>query len=165
MEAWDAALALHIAAGTSGLALGPLAMRAAKRRGPHTLLGEAYHAAMATVCLSAAALALLEWHRIWWFLPIAAFSYANALVGYAAAKRRGHGWLIAHIGGMGGSYIALTTALLVVNLGREVPLAWVLPTLVGTPIIVWVTKEVAAGRRPRRVARRPEQDSNLRPVA
>ena len=165
MDVWDATLTLHIAAGASGLALGPLAMRAAKRRGRHTRLAAADHTAMGAVCLSAAALALLAWHRLWWFLPIAAFSYANALVGYVAAKRRGRGWLIAHIGGMGGSYIALTTALLVINLGREVPLAWVLPTLVGTPIIVWVINEVAAGRRPRRVPRRPEQDSNLRPVA
>src|SRR5438874_722780 len=112
MPVHDPVLALHIATGTTGLILGPLAMRAIKRRGLHTQLGEAYHWVMLAVCLSAAALAALAWHRLWWFLPIAVFSYANAFVGYLAAKRRWRGWLRAHIGGMGGSYIALVTALL-----------------------------------------------------
>ena len=146
----DPILALHIAAGATGLILGPLAMRAIKRRGPHTQLGEAYHWVMLTVCLSAAALAILAWHRIWWFLPIAAFSYANAFVGYVAVKRRRRGWLRAHIGGMSGSYIALITALLVVNVGDALPLVWFLPTIVGSPIIAWVINEADHGRRPRR---------------
>jgi len=145
----DPALALHIASGTTGLILGPLAMRAPKWRGPHTRLGEAYHWVMLTVCVSAAALAILAWSRIWWFLPIATFSYANALVGYVAAKRRRPGWLRRHIAGMGGSYIALTTALLVVNLGQSLPIVWFLPTIVGSPLIAWVISEVDAGRRPR----------------
>jgi uncharacterized membrane protein len=150
MAIWDPILALHITAGTTGLILGPLAMRAVKRRGPHTKLGEAYHWVMLTVCLSAAALAILAWHRIWWFLPIAGFSYANAFIGYVAVKRRRRGWLRAHIGGMGGSYIALITALLVVNVGDELPLVWFLPTIVGSPIIAWVINEADHGRRPRR---------------
>jgi uncharacterized membrane protein len=150
MTVWDVTLALHVTAGGTGLILGPLAMRAVKRRGPHTRLGEAYHWVMLTVCVSAAGLALMEWHRIWWFLPIAAFSYANALVGYLAVKRRRNGWLPRHIGGMGGSYIALVTALLVVNLGRDFAGAWFIPTLVGSPLIAWVINEVDKGRRPKR---------------
>ena len=47
---------------------------------------------MLAVCVSAAALAVLAWHRIWWFLPIATFSYANALVGYLAFT-----WLLRHV--------------------------------------------------------------------
>jgi hypothetical protein len=149
----DPLLAAHIAAGTIGLILGPLAMRAPKRRGPHTRLGETYHWVMFAVCLSAAGLAALAWHRLWWFLPIATFSYANALVGYIAAKRRWPGWLGAHIGGMGGSYIALVTALLVVNVGQQLPVVWFAPTLIGSPIIAWVISEVDRGRRPRRAAK------------
>lgn len=60
--------------------------------------------------------------------------------------------------GQGGSYIAMVTALLVVNWqtlfdepGRSSFLAWAIPTLVGTPIIAWVTREVAYGRRPKRI--------------
>ena len=148
---WNPVLALHIAGGVVGLILGPVAMHATKRRGPHTRLGEAYHWVMLTITLSAAVLAVLEWHRIWWFLPIAVFSYANAFAGYLAAKRRPRGWLRWHVGGMGGSYIALTTALLVVNLGRSMPVAWFLPTLIGSPIIAWVIYEIDRGRRPRLV--------------
>jgi hypothetical protein len=145
----DPFLAIHIATGTTGLILGPLAMRAPKRRVPHTRLGETYHWIMLTVCLSAAGLAILAWDRLWWFLAIAAFSYANALVGYLAAKRRRPGWLRAHIGGMGGSYIALVTALLVVNIGQQLPVVWILPTVVGSPVIAWIINEVDRGRRPR----------------
>lgn len=66
-------------------------------------------------------------------------SYAFAFVGYLAAKRR---WLAAHISGQGGSYIAMMTAILVVNWrlltgtsGMSSPWAWLLPTVVGSPII------------------------------
>jgi len=151
------ALALHIAAGAAGLMLGPIAMRARKEPGLHTRAGEAYHWIMLAVCLMASLLAFLEWKRLWWFLPIAAGSYAFALLGYAAAKRRWHGWLKAHIAGQGGSYIAMTTALLVVNWetltgtrGIYSPWAWALPTVVGSPIIAWVTYQVSIGKRPKR---------------
>jgi hypothetical protein len=145
----DPVLALHIAAGSLGLILGPLAMRAQKRPGFHTRLGETYHWVMLAVCVSAAGLAVLAWDRLWWFLLIAVFSYGNALVGYVAAKRRRPGWLRFHIGGMCGSYIALVTALLVVNVGDRLPVVWFLPTVIGSPLIAWVTREVDRGRRPR----------------
>lgn len=150
-------LALHIVAGVLGLVLGPIAMQAAKRPGRHTRVGEAYHWVMLTVCLSAATLAVLDWSRLWWFLPIAAGSYAFALVGYLAAKRRWPGWLSTHISGQGGSYIAMVTAVLVVNWssltgtrGFASPWPWILPTLVGSPIIAWVSYQVRLGKRPRR---------------
>jgi peptidoglycan/LPS O-acetylase OafA/YrhL len=152
----DPALAIHIAAGTTGLILGPIAMRAPKRRGPHTRLGEVYHWILLVVCASATLLAVLSWGRLWGFLPVAAFSYANALVGYVAAKRRWRRWLRAHIAGMGGSYIALVTALLVVNVGQRLPLVWFVPTVVGSPLIAWVISEVDRGRRPR-LSRAPSQ--------
>jgi hypothetical protein len=79
-----------------------------------------------------------------------------ALVGYVAAKRRWGGWLRAHIACQGGSYIAMVTALLVVNWesvtgvsGTSSPWAWALPTVVGSPLIAWVTYQVRLGKRPR----------------
>src|SRR5687768_10829076 len=129
-------------------------MRATKRRGPHTRLGETYHWVMLAVCVSAAGMAALAWQRIWWFLPIAAFSYANALVGYLAAKRRRRAWLRWHVGGMGGSYIALVTALLVVNVGEALPIVWLLPTVVGSPLIAWLVNQIDRGRRPKVAAAR-----------
>lgn len=157
MTLFGAILALHIAAGAAGLILGPIAMRARKRRGVHTRAGEAYHWVVLAVCLTASLLAFLDWERLWWFLPIALGSYAFALVGYMAAKRRWQGWLRAHIAGQGGSYIAMMTAVLVVNWetltgtrGIHSPWAWALPTVVGSPIIAWVTYQVRIGKRPKR---------------
>lgn len=148
--AHTAFLAIHIAAGSLGLILGPVAMFAPKRRGRHTRVGGVYHWTMLTVCLSAVALAIVDWSRAWWFVPIAAFSYANALRGYVAVRRRRPGWLPRHIGGMGGSYIALVTALLVVNAGVAAWWAWSLPTIVGTVLI----RRAIAGRVPQ--APRPQ---------
>ena len=146
----DSSLALHIAAGSAGLVLGPVAMRAAKRPGTHTRAGEAYHWVLLTVAVSAIVLSVLDWSEIWWFTPIAVFSYAFALLGYWAAKRRPADWLTLHISGQGGSYIALVTALLVVNLGDAL-IVWFIPTIVGSPIIAWVIYQVALGKRPKRV--------------
>jgi len=56
---------------------------------------------MVGVCLTAGTLAVVDWRRIWWFLPIAVGSYAFALLGYVAAKRRLKGWLRAHLTGKG----------------------------------------------------------------
>ena len=132
-----AVLTVHIFTGTTGLVLGPVAMFAPKRRGRHTRTGTVYHWNMLAVCVSAVGLALMNWAEIWWFVPIAVFSYGNALVGYLAARRRQPGWLPVHIGGMGGSYIALITALLVVNTQPAPLYVWFVPTLVGTPLILW----------------------------
>lgn len=151
-----AVLVFHIAVGTIGLVLGPIAMIAWKGSGLHAWAGELYHWVMLTVCASAAGLAWLDWERNWWFLPIAVGSYAFAFVGYLAAKRRWPGWLAAHISGQAGSYIAMVTAILVVNWqlltgtsGRSSPWAWILPTVVGSPIIAWVNAQVRRGRRPK----------------
>lgn len=155
MTLQSAILAVHIVCGFAGLALGPIAMFARKRRGWHTRSGDLYHGVMLAVCATAAALALLDWQRIWWFLLIAIGSYAQALIGYLAAKRRWQGWLPLHVSMQCGSYIALVTALLVVNWegmtgtpGIYSPWAWILPTLVGSPLIAWINRAVRLGRRP-----------------
>ena len=150
---WEALLAAHVAAGTVALAAGLLAIFSRKGRGLHSRAGEVYHAAVLAVCLSAAGLSCLRWDSLWWFLPIAAGSYAFALVGYAAGKLRRGRWLVWHISGMGGSYIAMTTALLVVNWraltgenGVQAPLAWALPTLVGAPLLSIARRRATRGR-------------------
>ena len=88
-----------------------------------------------------------------WFVPLALFSYGNALAGYLAVRRRRPGWLALHVRGMGGSYIALVTALLVVNLGEQTAVVWFLPTLIGVPLIERAVRRLpGAGRqRPRPV--------------
>jgi hypothetical protein len=151
VDAHDGFLAAHIAAGSIGLLLGPALFAARKRRGMHTIGGEIYHWSYVVLFVTAAVLAAMNWDEVWWLAPIGAFSYSFALRGYLAAKRRRPGWLPRHVAGQGGSYIAMTTALLVVNFGATNPVVWVLPTLVGTPLIAWVTAQVVQGKRPKRV--------------
>ena len=150
MDAHAAALGIHVGCGSTGLLLGPVAMFSAKRRGRHTLAGEAYHWVFLVLFLSAVALAVLNWDQVWWLAPVGAFSYAFALLGYLSGKVRWRGWLRFHVAGQGGSYIAMVTALLVVNTGVGSPLPWLVPTLIGAPIISWVNAQVAAGKRPKR---------------
>src|SRR5712691_6712701 len=160
MTLFRAVLVFHVAVGTGGLVLGPVAMTALKGSRLHAWAGEIYHWVVLAVCVSAAGLAWLDWGRNWWFLPIAVGSYAFAFVGYVVAKRRGPGWLAVHVSGQGGSYIAMLTAILVVNWqlltgtsGRATLWPWIIPTIVGSPIIAWVNVQVGRGRRPR-LARR-----------
>jgi uncharacterized membrane protein len=153
MSVRDPILALHIATGTVGLLLGPVIMLSPKRRGRHTDLGTIYHWNMLGVCVSAAGLAFLKFSELWWFLVIATFSYANAFVGWRAARRRSAGWLARHIGGMGGSYIALVTALMVVNLRGVTTLVWFIPTVIGSPLIALAITRQQRSERTQLVAR------------
>jgi hypothetical protein len=155
MSAHTIALTIHVACGSVGLVLGPIAMVSGKRRGTHTRAGEAYHWLFLVLFASAVALAVLNWDEVWWLAFVGAASYGFAVLGYLAAKRRWAGWLRAHVAGQGGSYIAMVTALLVVNTGGAYPLAWIVPTLIGTPIIRWVSNQIALGKRPKEWARRP----------
>ena len=132
-------LALHVVSGAVSLVLGPLALLAAARRHPSRewVLTAYLWAAFAT-CLTAVVVSLLDWSRLWWLVPIAVVSYLLALVGYLAVHRGWPKWVSAH--GLGGSYIALWTALLVVSAGdisttAEV-VAWILPAAIGVPLIV-----------------------------
>jgi uncharacterized membrane protein len=147
---FSALLPAHVLLGFAAIALGPVAMLARKGPGLHPRIGEAYHAVVLGVCLTAAGLAILDWARLWGFLPIALASYAFALVGYSAGKLRFRGWLQVHVIGQGGSYIAMVTALLVVNwqaisgeAGLSSAWAWVIPTLLGTPLIAWTRRRVS----------------------
>lgn len=150
MSGFEVVLRIHVVAGTAALVAGAIAMFSRKRRGLHMKAGSAYHWLVAMVCVSAVAMATLDWDRLWWFLPISMGSYAFALTGYRAAKRRSdRNWVTRHVSGFGGSYIAMVTALLVVNWrfitgvpGVISPLAWSLPTLLGSPVIAWVNHRI-----------------------
>jgi peptidoglycan/LPS O-acetylase OafA/YrhL len=132
-------LVLHIVSGTAALALGPLALLAAARRHrSRERVLTAYVWAVFATCLTAAVVSVLDWSRLAWLVPVAALSYLLGLVGYLAVRRGWPRWVGAH--GLGGSYIALWTALLVVTAGdisttAEI-IAWILPAAVGVPLIV-----------------------------
>lgn len=127
-------LLVHISSGSLALAVGPVAMFLPKRPGWHPRLGIAYQVLMVLVCVSAVGLAVLK-PALWWLGAIAVATWAAALTGWWVRRRHRPGWLRLHIPLMCGSYISLTTALLVVNLGAGSVLAWIAPTVIGTPLI------------------------------
>lgn len=60
---------------------------------------------------------------------------------YKNPKRYKNGWLMAHVGKMLGAFIASVTAFIVAGVGIGSTLAWIMPTLLGTPyIIYWIKK-------------------------
>jgi hypothetical protein len=129
---------IHIVSGALGMLVGLAAIWSTWRRRTHTASGEVYHWLVLLICVSAAGLAVLSWSSLWWFIPIAAASYAFAFVAYRAARRRRPGWLATYLRGLGGSYIALTTAILVVSV-PDLPAVWFLPTVLGVPIVEWAS--------------------------
>jgi len=131
--AHDALLTVHVIAGTAGLALGPIAMLLPKRRGMHPRVGLVYQAVLAALTVSALGLAMLDFDQLWWLALIAVGTEVAALAGWRAARQRRTGWLPRHVGLMCGSYVSLVTALLVVS--WDSPLAWILPTVIGSPLI------------------------------
>lgn len=126
-------LVMHVAAGTIGLLLGPLALAAPKGPGWHRRLGLAYQGAVAGLTVTALGLVALSPGRLWWLGVIAAVTEVAALSGWQVRRRHAPGWLGRHVRLMCGSYLSFVTAALVVNWAS--PLAWVLPTLIGTPLI------------------------------
>jgi len=137
-------LTTHITAGSLGLLIGPVAMLMPKRPGWHPRLGRAYQLLIALLCLSAGGLVVLK-PSLWWLAVIAALTWAAALGGWWAQRHQPRGWLQLHVSLMCGSYISLVTALLVVNFQGSL-VAWVAPTVVGTPLITWTNIRLA--RRP-----------------
>jgi tellurite resistance protein TehA-like permease len=131
---WTAFLIIHIASGSLALMAGPVAMLLPKSRGWHTRVGTAYVALVAVLSASAIGLAVLK-PALWWLGVVAGATLAAVLAGRELRRRHHPGWLPLHISLMCGSYISLTTALFVVNLGFGSVLAWTLPTVVGTPLI------------------------------
>lgn len=142
-------LVLHIGLGAGALLIAVLAVQAKKRRGFHTILGNAYHWVFLAMTLAACALVAMDFQRLWWFAPIALVSYSFALMGFLVAKWKPRNWLRLHVVGQGGSFIAMCTAVAVVNIGADIWLAWVVPTAVGAPMLAWFGQEIKAGRRPK----------------
>ena len=126
-------LGAHIAAGTAGLVIGPIAMIAPKRRGRHIRAGLAYQVVVALLTATALVLVAFAPGRLWGFVLIAVATECAAVAGWIVQRRRRPGWLPRHVGLMAGSYVSFVTALLVVNWPS--PLAWILPTVIGTPLI------------------------------
>ena len=142
----DAILVVHAAAGAAGLVLGAVALAGAARGRDPGWTAAAYHWLVLVVCVSAVGLAALDLSELWFFIPIAAGSYAFALRATLAERGRAPGWREPFLRGLGGAYIALVTALVVVSVGS--PVAWVLPTLIGAPLLESAIRRLTFGPGP-----------------
>ncbi len=120
-----------------------------KEERKHTEWGEIYHASYVVITLTAIILSIINWDKIAYLFYVAIFSYAFAIYGYLARKKRWKNWIHHHITGMLGSYIGAVTALLV-NVGIHIPIInllppiwfWFLPTLIGIPLVASVSKKI-----------------------
>ncbi|SEG89641.1 hypothetical protein SAMN05216223_120151 [Actinacidiphila yanglinensis] len=141
-------LVIHVVAGSLGLLVGPAAMLAPKRAGRHPLLGRSYQVLTGALCLSAFGLVAYR-PSLWWLGVIGALTWAAALAGWWVRRAAFRGWVVWHINLMCSSYISFVTAFLVVNLGLGSPVAWILPTAVGTPLIARATVRALRAPAPR----------------
>ncbi|WP_332262450.1 DUF2306 domain-containing protein [Paenibacillus sp. GSMTC-2017] len=147
-------LIIHIVAGSICLLSGAVAIFARKRKGVHTKIGELYHACYLIVFITAIVMSIMRWSQLQYLFYIAIFSYSLALYGYLAKKFRWKEWLRKHITGMLGSYIGVITAVLVVN-GEPVSYVtglpylslWFIPTIIGTPLIMYITNKFLRPRK------------------
>ena len=87
----DILLALHVAAGSLGLALGPVAMLAEREPSYSSRAGTAYQWSVLAVSVTAVGLVALDPSALWWLSLLAALAYSLALLGFLAARRRGPG--------------------------------------------------------------------------
>ena len=147
-------LVLHIASGALCLIVGLVAGLAKKKKGLHTIVGEVYHGSYVVVFVTALIMSIWHWSESAYLFYIALFSYGLALTGYIAGKLKKKNWLVVHISGMLGSYIGILTATLVVNAHRipvinEIPdiLIWILPTIIGSPLIAMVNAKYVKKRK------------------
>ncbi|MEJ5946121.1 hypothetical protein WDZ17_12540 [Pseudokineococcus basanitobsidens] len=145
MDLHTALLVPHVAAGALGLGLGPVAMLLPKRLDRHGVVGRLYVAVTVVMTTSALGLVALAPRRLWGFAIIAVATLVTALAGAALARRRPRGWLPVHVRLMSASYLSFVTAFLVVQWSS--PLAWLLPTLVGSPLIALAVHRLPAAAR------------------
>jgi hypothetical protein len=136
-------IAVHLAAGLTAVVAGASAMLSRKQPGRHPQAGTVYYWALAVVFVKMSVLALSRWSEDYHLFILGLLSFVAATIGRTARRKLWSSWPRIHMTGMAASYILMITAFYVDNgpnlpLWRELPpLAfWILPTLIGTPILV-----------------------------
>jgi hypothetical protein len=140
-------VAVHVAAGLVCTIAGLTAMLAPKRAGRHPSAGTVYYWSLVVVFLSMAALSILRWPADTHLFVLGVLSFGAGALGRTARRKLWLGWLPAHVSGMAISYILLLTAFYVDNgphlpLWRSLPTLahWLLPSIVGVPILAWALR-------------------------
>ena len=140
-------VAVHVVAGLVCTIAGIGAMLAPKHAGRHPSAGTLYYWSLMVVFLTMAALSSLRWPADTHLFLLGILSFGAGVVGRMAKRRLWRGWLPVHVTGMSVSYIVLLTAFYVDNgphlpLWRSLPALtyWLLPSLVGVPILAWALR-------------------------
>ena len=135
-------IVVHVAAGTVGLFLAWPALFAPKRRGVHTLIGRIYAVAMVALCLSTFGLFAMAPDELigLGILGLLTFGWVTGGVWMARRKPRLRfgDWYVWHLNLMSSSVIAAVTAFAVQMTDGHLA-AWLLPTLIGSPLIAYRT--------------------------
>jgi hypothetical protein len=155
------ALAVHVAAATTGVISGALAATARKRPGRHPRAGVVYLYGIGVVFVSATVMAVIRWRHDAHLFAIALVAITLAALGWQIRRRQPRRWMAWHGTMMAGSYVALLTGFYVDN-GPQLPLwdrlphlaYWLLPAAVGAPLTWRALARNGALTRPRRVAGR-----------
>ncbi len=141
---------MHVAAGGFGLAIAAPVLFAAKRRGLHTRLGRVFGVTAATVSITSLALVAWDPKQLWPFVILALFTVTTAGAGIWLARAKPRlprsTWYVLHLNLMSSAVIGFVTAFLVQMLDGSL-VAWLGPTLVGSPLIA--IRSAKARREPR----------------
>ena len=135
-------LAVHVVAALGAVVAGAVAMLSPKRRGRHPRLGRVYYRCLAVVTITMALLSAMRWREDSHLFALGVLAAAAAAAGLSGVRRRPRA-LRTHVVGFGASYILMLTAFYVDN-GKNLPLwdrlptvaYWLLPGLIGVPLIV-----------------------------
>jgi uncharacterized membrane protein len=144
----------HILVGIACVVTGIAAMLSHKGRGRHSTFGTIYYWCLALVVASATGLSVVRWAENYHLFFLGALSLIAATVARTALRQRWRNWVRLHITGMGLSYILMLTAFYVDN-GKNLPLwrelpqwtFWVLPSMLGAPIIIYTLLRHPLARR------------------
>jgi uncharacterized membrane protein len=134
---------VHVPAGVVAAIGGAAAMISAKGSAAHLSRGRIYLRALVVVCATGLGLVATRGPQ---FLDLGALGVLAAALGTAGVAARRRERLSVHVACMGFSYVAMLTAFYVDN-GPKLPgwrllppaSFWVLPTLVGAPLILFAT--------------------------
>ena len=143
-------LAVHVLLALVCVITGIVAMLSKKQSGRHPTFGAIYYWALSIVFVSATAISVMRWAEDYHLFVLGTLSFATATVGRAAMRRRWRKSVALHITLMSISYILLLTAFYVDN-GKNLPLwrnlppiaFWLLPSIVGIPLIARALKRYA----------------------
>jgi hypothetical protein len=136
-------LSIHVLAALTSVVTGVMAMLSKKQFGLHPKSGTIYFWSLLIIFITATIMAIMRWEEDYYLFILGFIAFTSAFIGRRARRNHWKKWSIIHITGMGTSYIFLLIAFYMDN-GKFLPLwknfnpiiYWLLPPLIGIPIIV-----------------------------